>query len=184
MAWDRLPTLTSETQQQWFRDMEIALKGKGVFWVTELTKESYRESPENVYYGIRPVQYKIEFFKISYDHKTDQYVDAEARAFGYLWLGDSLSQEDKKIYDDPRYQTFKNFWEKLENKYQGKGTITQGELTVGEPAPPYTPSAASLMITRFFRFSPMNNNHHIICSLASECQTKMQFSKIPTHPLA
>ncbi|CAG8971549.1 hypothetical protein HYALB_00005445 [Hymenoscyphus albidus] len=157
MAWHPLPTLTPSNQRRWFRNMQIALEGKDLFWITRQTKaefvrsfdEKINLSKECWPLGHVPCNGLDHNLKIDKTNREKYYEVTEIKAFAYRWQGDSLSEEDKDGYDQEECQgerpSFNAFWERLKNKYQEKPSTTKGELGDGEAAPSCTPSPAAVL---------------------------------------
>ena len=107
----RIPQLTSENHDTWFRRNKVKLKGKGVFYVCEKTLVQHCQIAQvgelteameelNITGNITGIKIRVNI------DKKKKYLEDEATAFDILFK--SLSDEDEALIDE--YETAFQFW--------------------------------------------------------------------------
>ncbi|KAA8627040.1 Retrotran-gag-2 domain-containing protein [Pyrenophora tritici-repentis] len=138
----KIPQLTAENHDTWFRRNKVKLKGKKVFYVCEknlvqhcqiATASRLTEAMEELEIAETDKHTKI---RVNIE-KRDKYLEDEATAIDLLFR--SLSEDDQALIDE--YDTAFQFWAYLQKKY------TQTDATT-----------ANIYMTRIqtFTFNPGN----------------------------
>lgn len=113
----KIPKLTAENHDAWFRRNKVKLKGKRVFYVCERSLidhcqvASIAELPDAVK-ELDITDNKTVKVRINVD-KKDKYLEDEATAIDLLFR--SLSDDDQALIDE--YDTAFQFWAYLQKKY-------------------------------------------------------------------
>ena len=121
----KIPQLTAENHDTWFRRNKVKLKGKRVFYVCEKTLVQHcqiaqvgklTEAMEEL--DITEVDTKTKI-RLNID-KKEKYLEDEATAIDLLFR--SLSDEDQALIDE--YETAFQFWAYLREKYSQTDATT------------------------------------------------------------
>ena len=144
----RIPTLTRENHEAWFRRMKIKLKGKGIFYTIEQTAETYAWIADPKAKGIatppsnttpHDATKKNSIDKLVEDfarwggswniEKKEAYNKAESNALDIMLQ--SLNEEDQALIDE--YETALGLWTALQVKYsktnESTANIYMGKIT-------------------------------------------------------
>jgi len=113
----KIPNLTAENHDAWFRRNKIKLKGKRVFYVCEKSLEEHCQivTAEDLSDAVKELDItdkKTVKVRINVD-KRDKYLEDEATAIELLFR--SLSGDDQALIDE--YDTAFQFWAYLQRKY-------------------------------------------------------------------
>ena len=119
-ALGRIPSLSRDNYESWFREMKLKLKSRSVFFTIETTLEEYATTKQNrsktipSTSGINGGSIKVEVLSTSLDEtKVEKYEKAEATSL-FLIL-QALSAEDFDLIDE--HETALRVWNALKGKY-------------------------------------------------------------------
>jgi hypothetical protein len=122
----RVPKLTQENHERWFRQMKIQLEGKGLFYTVEQTLIEYARVA-TVKDNVSSIQSGLEQLKLSETNtihlnieKKSKYQKDRASALSYICR--SLNDDDEALVDE--YDTAQQIWKYLKSKYTRVSAVT------------------------------------------------------------
>ena len=143
----KIPKLTKENHEKWFRNSKLKLKGKGIFYTIEVTKHAYAwisrpgagtststattpQDPANVANGVEQASVlglTSDFERLGgiwNTEKAKEYDKDEAKALFYIT--NSLHDDDDALADE--HETASALWTALKVKYLKTDQLTANNL--------------------------------------------------------
>jgi hypothetical protein len=122
----RIPKLTQENYERWFRQIKIQLEGKGVFYTIEQTIIQYARVA-TVEDNLSSVQSGLE--QLNSSNATTIHLNIEKkmkyqkdRASALSYICRSLNDDDEALVDE--YDTAEQLWIYLKSKYTRVSAVT------------------------------------------------------------